>query len=143
MRIFDIFKENDQNPTTDPKPLVQTEPKSVPQSNPVDRVTMDVPLLLRIMEYSKEDAQSDMDLHHVVEKLVNLSSEGQPLSMDHYEQVVGSVSEQGAPAEKLIKDIEYSPDDDEDEEVQEGHGRYWCSTDKRWKERKGPKQSRS
>jgi hypothetical protein len=142
MRIFDIFKENDQNPTTDPKPLVQTEPKSVPQSNPVDRVTMDVPLLLRIMEYSKEDAQSDMDLHHVVEKLVNLSSEGQPLSMDHYEQVVGSVSEQGAPAEKLIKDIEYSPDDDEDEEVQEGHGRYWCSTDKRWKERKGPKQSR-
>ena len=34
------------------------------------------------------------------------------------------------------------PQDEEDEEVQEGHGRYWCSTDKRWKERKGPKQSR-
>ena len=47
----------------------------------------------------------------------------------------------GNPAEKLVKDIEYQPDD-EDEEVQEGHGRYWCSTDKRWKERKGPKQSR-
>jgi len=23
------------------------------------------------------------------------------------------------------------------------HGRYWCSTDKKWKQRKGPKQSRS
>ena len=28
------------------------------------------------------------------------------------------------------------------EEVAEGYGRYWCSTDKKWKERKGPKQSR-
>ncbi len=27
-------------------------------------------------------------------------------------------------------------------EVMEGYGRYWCSTDKKWKERKGPKQSR-
>ncbi len=24
----------------------------------------------------------------------------------------------------------------------EGYGRYWCSTDKKWKERKGPKQTR-
>ena len=28
------------------------------------------------------------------------------------------------------------------ESVQEGYGRYWCSTDKKWKTRKGPKQSR-
>jgi len=27
--------------------------------------------------------------------------------------------------------------------VAEGYGKYWCSTDKRWKERKGPKQTRS
>ncbi len=27
--------------------------------------------------------------------------------------------------------------------VEEGYGRYWCSTDKQWKQRKGPKQSRS
>jgi hypothetical protein len=24
-----------------------------------------------------------------------------------------------------------------------GYGRYWCSTDKKWKTRKGPKQKRS
>lgn len=28
-------------------------------------------------------------------------------------------------------------------DVKEGYGRYWCSTDKKWKERKGPKQKRS
>ena len=27
--------------------------------------------------------------------------------------------------------------------IGEGYGRYWCSTDKKWKERKGPKQKRS
>ncbi len=26
--------------------------------------------------------------------------------------------------------------------IEEGYGRYWCSTDKKWKTRKGPKQSR-
>ena len=29
------------------------------------------------------------------------------------------------------------------ESVGEGYGRYWCSTDKKWKERQGPKQKRS
>lgn len=28
------------------------------------------------------------------------------------------------------------------EGVEEGYGRYWCSTDKKWKTRKGPKQTR-
>lgn len=28
------------------------------------------------------------------------------------------------------------------ETVEEGYGRYWCSTDKKWKTRKGPKQTR-
>lgn len=29
------------------------------------------------------------------------------------------------------------------EGIEEGYGRYWCSTDKKWKTRKGPKQKRS
>lgn len=29
------------------------------------------------------------------------------------------------------------------EGIEEGYGRYWCSTDKKWKQRKGPKQKRS
>ncbi len=28
------------------------------------------------------------------------------------------------------------------DDINEGYGRYWCSTDKKWKTRKGPKQSR-
>jgi len=161
--------------------------------NPEDVVKLDIPLLLRIMEYSKEDAETDMDLHHVVDKLVDLSASGETLDMNNYNEIMGSVTEADASAEKLVKDIQYNPDADKEPaghkitkdvvaaangmpriryviktadgqqvgpsfdsretassyvrrldqgDITEGHGRYWCSTDKRWKERKGPKQSR-
>jgi hypothetical protein len=55
----------------------------------VDTVTLDIPLLLRVMEYSKEDAKTDMDLHHAVEKMIELSKQSEKLSMDHYEAIVG------------------------------------------------------
>ena len=112
------------------------------ESNPQDIIKLDVPLFLRLMEYSREDASTDMDLHNVTDKLIKLSSNGQTLNMTHYSSIVSIPEESLAPAEKLIKDIEYDPDEDE-EDIKEGHGRYWCSTDKRWKERQGPKQSRS
>lgn len=41
--------------------------------------------------------------------------------------------------DKRIKKV----DNKDKKGVAEGYGRYWCSTDKKWKERKGPKQKRS
>jgi hypothetical protein len=58
--------------------------------NPEDKVTMDIPLLLRVLEYAKEDAKTDMDLHNVTDMLINLSKNGQTLSMDQYDQIVGN-----------------------------------------------------
>lgn len=52
-----------------------------------DTVTMDIPLLIRVLEYSREDAKTDMDLHRVVENLINMR-DTVPLSMDHYDQIV-------------------------------------------------------
>lgn len=62
------------------------------QTDPVDTVTVDVPLLLRIMEYAKEDAQDDMALHYVTEKLIELSQTNDVLSMDHYDQIISKAS---------------------------------------------------
>ena len=59
------------------------------KENPEDTVTVDVPLLIRLMEYSREDAQTDMDLHDVAEKLIELSTNGETLTMDHYDDIVG------------------------------------------------------
>ena len=57
--------------------------------NPKDKVTLDVPLLIRLLEYAREDAKTDMDLHDLTEKLVAMGSEGgRTLSMSDYDQLV-------------------------------------------------------
>lgn len=62
--------------------------------DPVDTVTLDIPLLLRIMEYSKEDAQDDMALHDVTQRLIELSKKVDVINMDHYDAIVsGTVDE--------------------------------------------------
>lgn len=60
--------------------------------NPQDEITVDVPLLIRLLEYAREDAKSDMDLHNVAENLIKLSGQG-CLSMKQYNQIVGSMKE--------------------------------------------------
>jgi hypothetical protein len=58
------------------------------KENPIDVASLDVPLLIRIMEYAKEDAQTDMDLHKVAENIIELSKQGRTLTMDDYSNIV-------------------------------------------------------
>jgi hypothetical protein len=58
--------------------------------NPKDVVKMDVPLLIRMLEYAREDAKTDMDLHDVAENLITLSANGQTLDMNHYNKIVNT-----------------------------------------------------
>jgi hypothetical protein len=50
---------------------------------------MDIPLLIRLLEYAREDAKTDMDLHNVTEKLIDFSKQGDVLTMDQYDAIVG------------------------------------------------------
>ena len=59
----------------------------------VDTITMDIPLFLRMLEYSREDASQDMDLHDVTEKSNLLGKERGILSMEDYEEIVGSAED--------------------------------------------------
>lgn len=52
-----------------------------------DVVSMDIPLLIRVLEFIREDVKTDMDLHRVVENLIDLRTEG-VLTMDHYDSAV-------------------------------------------------------
>ena len=56
--------------------------------NPVDAVKVDVPLLIRLLEYAREDAQTDMDIHNLAERLVKLSADGKALTMSDYSNIV-------------------------------------------------------
>ena len=58
--------------------------------NQRDTITVDVPLFIRLLEYDREDPQTDMDLHDVTEKIISLSISGKILSMDDYSTIIGS-----------------------------------------------------
>jgi hypothetical protein len=59
------------------------------EENPEDKITMDVPLFIRMLEYAREDASTDVDLHGVAEKAIGLSGEDKVLTMTDYEFIVG------------------------------------------------------
>jgi len=86
----DALDDNDEDPTD-----------ADSKGDEVDTVTLDVPLLLRIMEYAREDAQEDMDLHGVAERMIAMAKDG-PLSMDDYDSIVGDV--EALPAPDSIKE---------------------------------------
>ena len=57
-------------------------------TNPQDIISVDVPLFIRLLEYAREDAKTDMDLHDVAENIIKLSAEGKPLTMANYDAIV-------------------------------------------------------
>jgi hypothetical protein len=63
-------------------------------TNPKDVIKLDVPLFIRLLEYAREDAKSDMDLHELTDNLIEMSSEGRVLSMDDYEFVLPTNEEE-------------------------------------------------
>jgi hypothetical protein len=62
--------------------------------NPIDMIVMDVPLFIRMLEYAKEDAKTDMDLHSATERILEIQRNTQKLSMDNYNAIVGSKKEE-------------------------------------------------
>ena len=62
--------------------------------NPKDVLSMDVPLFIRLLEWAKEDSQTDMQLHKVAENLVAMTSEGKTLSMEDYEAALKGTEQQ-------------------------------------------------
>ena len=58
--------------------------------NPRDIITVDVPLFIRLLEYAREDAQTDMDLHDLTENIISLSASGKTLIMEDYSTIIGS-----------------------------------------------------
>jgi hypothetical protein len=60
------------------------------QNNQIDVITVDVPLFIRLLEFAREDATDDMKLHDVAEKLIKLCQDGDIMTMEQYDEIVGS-----------------------------------------------------
>lgn len=68
--------------------------------DPIDTVTMDIPLLTRLLELSREDIKDDAELHHVLERILALKNEG-TLTMQHYDEIAGGPAEKDADSVEL------------------------------------------
>jgi hypothetical protein len=69
--------------------LIREEIENLTNTNVADTITLDVPLFIRLLEYAREDAQTDMDLHNVADKAIKLSLDGSVLTMKNYNQLIG------------------------------------------------------
>ena len=63
--------------------------EEVKQEDPTDIIAMDVPLFLRMLEYAREDAEQDVDLHKVTERAIEAVKLRGLLSMEDYQDIVG------------------------------------------------------
>lgn len=58
------------------------------ENDPQDKVTMDVPLFIRMLELAREDIKDDADLHRVVDRVLAIKNRG-TLTMDDYTEILG------------------------------------------------------
>ena len=55
-----------------------------------DMICMDIPLLIRVLEFTREDMKSDIQLHNMVERLINMRHDV-PLDMTHYDEITSNL----------------------------------------------------
>lgn len=59
-------------------------------------VAMDIELFIRALEWAREEAKSDVEVHRFAERAEALSQSGRELSMDDYDELVGSIEVVGS-----------------------------------------------
>ena len=58
----------------------------VEKADAKDTVTFDIPLLIRVLELTREKIKSDIDLHQMVERLIKIRNRG-ILTMQDYKLI--------------------------------------------------------
>ena len=64
------------------------------EEDQTDLIVMDVPLFIRMLEYAREDAETDMDLHDVTERAIEATKLRGILSMEDYQDIIGEPIEE-------------------------------------------------
>ncbi len=78
------------------------------KTNPEDKIVVDVPLFIRLLEFSREEAKDDQQLHFVTDRLLKLHQQGiETLTMDDYAKVVPVSVEEGSPYNVVLDGAKY------------------------------------
>lgn len=69
-----------------------------------DKVTLDIPLLTRILELAREDIKSDQELHKVITNIINIKNKDL-LTMQDYDSIIKKpeVDNEKAELESIMK----------------------------------------
>ena len=57
-----------------------------------DALKMTIPLFIRLLEFAREDAKSDVDLHKLTEKIAIHAQLGKVLGIESYDMLIPEVS---------------------------------------------------
>ena len=70
-------------------PLEADEVPPAPQTDPMDLITLDVPLLIRLFELMHEEVQDDAELHEIATRILEVSKQSEgPLTMESYNEIL-------------------------------------------------------
>lgn len=102
MRLSDLSldNKNDEDTATDltskytDSEEMSEEEGEEDKDNPVDVVKMDIPLFIRMLEFAREDAVDDEQLHAVTERITKMAAEGDIITMAEYDKIVGASTEE-------------------------------------------------
>ena len=63
------------------------------KADKTDLVTVDVPLLIRLLEYAHEDAKDDQSLHFLAEDLIEMMKKKDMLGMSDYDKLTSRATQ--------------------------------------------------
>lgn len=92
------------------------EEKEDKKYDSVDTIVMEVPLFIRMLEYAKEEAKTDMDLHKVAENALKLTKKTDKLSMINYQELITFEADKDDSKDKDDKDDKKDKKDKKDKE---------------------------
>ena len=99
-----------------------TVEETIKEANEVDFVKIDIPLFIRLLEFAREDAKKDLDLHYLTTNLLKMKDK--VASMPDYEKIVKMPVKEDVTADNMnakqklkvlagIEDIKKNTDTDE------------------------------
>jgi hypothetical protein len=92
----EIAKELKLNPGLVKKILGE---ETIKEANEIDFVKIDIPLFIRLLEFAREDANSDLDLHYLTTNLLKMKDK--VASMPDYEKIVKMPVKEDVTADKM------------------------------------------
>lgn len=61
---------------------------TITEENQTDKICLEVPLFIRLLEFSREDAADDVALHVVAENAEKLMKKSEVLNMSDYDTII-------------------------------------------------------